>query len=113
MMTYLERINGCWAWVSDTYEHWLMLRHIAGPIVLGCVQAVQPVPCPPSQFYYPPGWEAEYVPDGYETQPVVAFIPLPKTVKAATNMPEPSGALVLLAGAAGLVWVQRRAIAVR
>ena len=101
-MTYLERINGCWAYVSDTYEHWLTLRHIGGPVVLGCAQAVQPAPCPPSQIYYPPGWEAEYVPEGYETQPVVAFIPLPKPI------PEPSGALVLLAGAAGLVWVRRK-----
>ena len=103
-MTYLERINGCWAWVSDTYEHWLTLRHIAGPIVLGCVQAVQPVPCPPSQFYYPPGWREPYTPPGYETQPVLVFLPAPKVV---TPVPEPSGVLVLLVGAAAVYLIRR------
>lgn len=113
--TFLERINGCWGYVIDTYEHWLTLRHVAGPILLGCAHAIAPGPCPvppavqhaskpPESFvYYPPQYVAPALPPSERVRIVYVPVPIGTPVPA----PEPSGALVLVIGAAGAVLVRR------
>ena len=102
MIWFYERINGCWYLVHKSVATWASLRHIAGPILAGCIGVAVLPPITPLE---PP------------QRPVREEAPMPAldpglSAKAylrpdARPVPEPGAVWALAVGVAGLVLVRR------